>query len=106
MISKRLAMVGVGVTVVLWLASVAVGCAAGTVATTDEDAATGDAATGDAATGRDGASGDAATGRDAASGCTGGKTSCGGVCVTLASDNSNCGRCGNTCPIGQTCANG
>ena len=35
--------------------------------------------------------------------CGAGQTTCGGACVTLASDTRNCGACGNACPSGQSC---
>jgi hypothetical protein len=38
--------------------------------------------------------------------CTGGSQACGNTCVRLASDNQNCGACGNACAPGNVCANG
>ena len=39
-------------------------------------------------------------------GCTGGSTSCGGVCTDLQTDEANCGTCGTACGAGQTCCDG
>ena len=38
--------------------------------------------------------------------CSAGQTSCSGQCKTLASDNQNCGSCGNACGSGRICQNG
>ena len=39
--------------------------------------------------------------------CPGSLSSCmGGVCVNIATDNSNCGMCGYACPTGRVCARG
>lgn len=35
-----------------------------------------------------------------------GMTLCGGACVNLQSDSTNCGRCGNACPVSQVCSAG
>jgi hypothetical protein len=39
-------------------------------------------------------------------GCPPALTDCGGVCVDTSSNNSNCGFCGNVCPLGLTCYQG
>lgn len=39
----------------------------------------------------------------AAAGCAPGLTACGGACVDLNSDNSNCGSCGTSCTAPETC---
>jgi hypothetical protein len=39
-------------------------------------------------------------------GCKSDSTSCGGACVQLASDNQNCGACGNACATGSFCSAG
>jgi len=36
--------------------------------------------------------------------CEGGLTSCSGECVDLASDEANCGECGNACGSGEVCS--
>lgn len=38
--------------------------------------------------------------------CTGGQTSCSGGCVSLQSDDRNCGACGTSCGTGQRCSAG
>ena len=38
--------------------------------------------------------------------CGGDSVDCGGVCVTMAADNLNCGACGNVCGIGTACVDG
>ncbi|MEZ4409655.1 MAG: MXAN_6577-like cysteine-rich protein [Polyangiales bacterium] len=38
--------------------------------------------------------------------CGAGQTRCGDVCVDTASNNDNCGSCGNACSAGQTCTAG
>jgi hypothetical protein len=38
--------------------------------------------------------------------CASGETSCEGTCTSTASDNANCGECGNVCGAGLTCHNG
>ena len=38
--------------------------------------------------------------------CGAGSTSCGAACANLASDNANCGSCGNACGAGQVCSKG
>ena len=38
--------------------------------------------------------------------CTTGQKACGGQCKTVATDQENCGACGNVCGAGQTCQNG
>jgi len=64
------------------------GCAQGLIA--DDDA---------------GVSGDGGGGGDAADGgaCT---AMCSGACADLKTDNANCGKCGNACPMGATCVQG
>jgi hypothetical protein len=37
-------------------------------------------------------------------GCVAPETTCGGVCVSLASDPANCGACGNACTPGEVCS--
>ena len=39
-------------------------------------------------------------------GCPAGQTLCGGSCVSLATDRSNCGACGNVCGSSATCSGG
>jgi hypothetical protein len=46
------------------------------------------------------------TGFRCCSSCAPGRADCGGVCVNLASDATNCGGCQITCPAGTTCQNG
>jgi hypothetical protein len=46
------------------------------------------------------------TGFRCCSSCAPGLGDCDGRCVPLGSDAQNCGRCGNACPAGQSCANG
>lgn len=43
---------------------------------------------------------------DAGGGCDAGATSCSGVCVSLASDALNCGRCDHDCGPGASCTSG
>lgn len=43
---------------------------------------------------------------DRASSCSGSQTSCGGICVTTATDTNNCGSCGTRCGSDQTCSFG
>jgi hypothetical protein len=38
--------------------------------------------------------------------CTTGYSECGTSCVSLGSDASNCGACGNVCPMGASCSSG
>jgi len=38
--------------------------------------------------------------------CTTGQKACGSQCKTVATDQENCGACGNVCGAGQTCQNG
>jgi hypothetical protein len=38
--------------------------------------------------------------------CTAAQKACGGQCKTVATDQENCGACGNVCGAGQTCQNG
>jgi hypothetical protein len=38
--------------------------------------------------------------------CGSGQTNCGGKCVNVQTDGSNCGACGNVCGSGQTCTRG
>jgi hypothetical protein len=38
--------------------------------------------------------------------CPDGLTNCDGTCVDTATDETNCGTCGDTCLAGQTCVNG
>ena len=38
--------------------------------------------------------------------CTTGQKACGAQCKTVATDQENCGACGNVCGAGQTCQNG
>ena len=38
--------------------------------------------------------------------CASGQTNCDGTCTNTASDNANCGACGNVCAEGLTCQNG
>jgi hypothetical protein len=38
--------------------------------------------------------------------CTAGQKACGGQCKTVATDQQNCGACGNACGAGQSCQNG
>ncbi len=38
--------------------------------------------------------------------CPGVQTRCSGTCVSLQTDNTNCGTCGNRCPTGSTCSEG
>ncbi len=38
--------------------------------------------------------------------CPTGTSLCSGRCATVATDTSNCGRCGNVCPTGQVCSAG
>ncbi len=38
--------------------------------------------------------------------CSAGQEACGAVCVTLANDTENCGKCGARCGAGQMCAGG
>lgn len=38
--------------------------------------------------------------------CAAGQSECNNACVNLASDSANCGACGVTCGIGNTCSNG
>ncbi len=38
--------------------------------------------------------------------CAAGTDNCGGTCVDLQADTSNCGMCGNACPAGQGCNSG
>lgn len=38
--------------------------------------------------------------------CTSGQTLCGSTCVNTQTDNANCGACGTTCTIYQTCTSG
>ena len=38
--------------------------------------------------------------------CATGQKACGGQCKTVATDQENCGACGNVCAAGQTCQNG
>jgi hypothetical protein len=38
--------------------------------------------------------------------CVCGQTNCAGTCTSTASDEANCGTCGNTCATGLTCQNG
>ncbi|UJR84356.1 MXAN_6577-like cysteine-rich protein [Sandaracinus amylolyticus] len=47
---------------------------------------------------------DAGGALDGSASCTGGATSCGGQCVDLASDFSNCGACGNACNADEVCS--
>src|SRR5262245_21169247 len=37
--------------------------------------------------------------------CAAGQMSCSGTCKTVATDNQNCGTCGNACGSGRTCEN-
>jgi endo-1,4-beta-D-glucanase Y len=43
---------------------------------------------------------------DSAGSCTGGQSSCGGKCVNLSSDSTNCGACGMKCAAGSSCSAG
>ncbi|MEE2644416.1 MAG: MXAN_6577-like cysteine-rich protein [Myxococcota bacterium] len=51
---------------------------------------------------------ESAAGSPVASGglCAEGEAACDEGCVNLQSNNSNCGACGNACPIGQSCTQG
>ncbi|MEI8254551.1 MAG: hypothetical protein WCJ30_02640 [Deltaproteobacteria bacterium] len=43
---------------------------------------------------------------DSAAGCAAGRTDCGGACVNLSNDGSNCGSCGTNCGAGMSCSSG
>ncbi len=60
------------------------------------DGVLGDGALGDGAIG-DGTMGDGGNGTDAAIGCDGGLAACGGACVDLLNDATNCSHCGMAC---------
>ena len=47
-----------------------------------------------------------AAGCDGQHACPGGQGCCTGACATLASDNLNCGACGNVCATGTSCCGG
>ncbi|MEZ4410553.1 MAG: hypothetical protein R3A52_29340 [Polyangiales bacterium] len=67
------------------------------------DGGSGDGGPGDGGSG-DGGSGDGGGRVD--TGCTPPEVLCGAACVDPASDNANCGRCGNACAAGEVCAGG
>jgi hypothetical protein len=58
-----------------------------------------------ACSGKVGMSGSPGTGGVGGS-CSAGQMMCGGACTAVATDSLNCGACGKTCSIGQTCSNG
>lgn len=53
-----------------------------------------------------GAGGASTSGVGGASACGAGQTQCGPSCVVLSSNASNCGTCGNVCPVGTSCVGG